>query len=611
MRCVEKLGLIKFDFLGLKTLTTIADAQRRIRETRDPDFQIEDAALDDPKTYALLSSGDTEGVFQVESAGMTELVAKLRPQTFKELIPIVALYRPGPLGSGMVDDFVNRKHGLTNVEYLLPELEELTAETLGVIVYQDQVLQIANRLAGYSLGEADLLRRAMSKKKTKEMEQQRERFVSGAEERNIDPQKAEAVFKLMAEFAGYGFPKSHSTAYALITFQTAYLKANYEREYLAAVMTTEAGNNDKLGRYITYTRQRGIELLPPDVNESARDFTVVSEGIRFGLAGVKNVGEGAIDSILKARAGEGGRFESLFDFADRIDGRRVNRRVVESLVKCGAFDSLHDNRAAAWAGLDSALEAGAAAQRDREIGQGSLFGGAAGGGVPGAELPEAPEWTDRQRLDLERQVLGFYVSGHPLAVAADRLARFADVTSSDTEGSDGREVRAGGILTTLRETRTRRGALMAFGTLEDLQGSFDLVIFSEPFTQFGSLIKRAIEGDGESGPIPLLVSGTLEAGESPKILVRTVLELERAEEKLSTQLQVTVRDDEASPDRLRALRDLLEKNRGECTIVVRLVIPGESETILSLNGTPGVRASAALLADVDGLFGRCVTELSI
>jgi len=567
--------------------------------------------LDDPKTYALLSSGDTEGVFQVESAGMTELVAKLRPQNFKELIPIVALYRPGPLRSGMVDDYINRKNGLTQVEYLLPELEELTAETLGVIVYQDQVLQIANRLAGYSLAEADLLRRAMGKKKAKEMEQQRERFVSGAVERNIDRHKAEAVFKLMAEFAGYGFAKSHSTAYALITLQTAYLKANHEHEYLAAVMTTEAGNHDKLGRYITYTRQRGIELLPPDVNESARDFTVVSGGIRFGLAGVKNVGEGAIDSILEARAGEGGRFDGLFGFADRIDGRRVNRRVVESLIKCGAFDSLHGNRAAVWAALDSALEAGAAAQRDREVGQASLFGGAAGGDARGSELPETPEWTDRQRLDLEKQVLGFYVSGHPLAAAAERLARFAEVVSDDTAGWDGREVRVGGILTSLRETRTRRGALMAFGTLEDLHGSFDLVIFSEPFTQFGSLIKGAIEGDGETGPIPLLVSGTLEAGDSPKILVRDVLELDRAEEKLSKQLQVTVRDDEASPDRLRALRDLLEKNRGECAVVVRLVIPGESETILSLNSAPGVRANAALLADIDGLFGRCVTELSI
>ncbi len=611
MRCVEKLGLIKFDFLGLKTLTTIADTERRIRESRDPAFRIEGVPLDDPPTYALLSSGDTEGVFQVESPGMTELVAKLRPQSFRELIPIVALYRPGPLGSGMVDDYINRKNGLTRVEYLLPELEELTAETLGVIVYQDQVLQIANRLAGYSLAEADLLRRAMGKKKAKEMAQQRERFVSGAVERNIDRHKAEEVFKLMSEFAGYGFAKSHSTAYALITFQTAYLKANYECEYLAALMTTEAGNHDKLGRYISYTRQRGIELLPPDVNESARDFTVVRGGIRFGLAGVKNVGEGAIEVILEARARAGGRFAGLFDFADRVDGRRVNRRVVESLVKCGAFDSLHGNRAAVWAGLDSALEAGAAAQRDREIGQGSLFGGAAGGDAPGSSLPDAPEWTERQRLDFEKQVLGFYVSGHPLAAAAERLARFAEVSSRDAERSDGREVRVGGILTSLRETRTRRGQLMAFGTLEDLHGSFDLVIFSEPFTRFASLIKGAIQGDAESGPIPLLVSGTLEAGDPPKILVREVLELARAEEKLSTRLQVTVRDDEATPDRLRALRDLLEKNRGDCEVVVRLVVPGESETLLSLNGAPAVRANAALLADVDGLFGRCVTELSL
>jgi DNA polymerase-3 subunit alpha len=611
MRSVEKLGLIKFDFLGLRTLTTIADAERRIRETVNPEFRFDDVDLNDSKTYQLLSSGDTEGVFQVESAGMTELVTDLRPQTFKELIPIVALYRPGPLRSGMVKDYINRKHGLTPVEYLVPELEDLTAETLGVIVYQDQVLQIANRLAGYSLAEADLLRRAMGKKKVKEMEQQRKRFVSGAIERNIDPVKADDVFTLMSEFAGYGFAKSHSTAYALITFQTAYLKANYVFEYLAALMTTESGNNDKLARYITHARQRSIALLPPDVNESARDFTIVKEGIRFGLAGVKNVGEGGIDSILEARAGDGGPFKSLFDFASRIDGRRVNRRVVESLVKCGAFDSLHSNRAAVWAGLDAALESGAAIQRDREIGQESLFRGAGSDAVRDPLLPEAAEWTDRQRLDSERQVLGFYVSGHPLADAADRLARFANVVSNDNKSFDGREVRVGGLLTTLRETRTRRGALMAFGTLEDLTGPFDLVIFSEPFAQFGPLLRGAIEGDGESGPIPLVVTGTLEADDTPKILVRQVFELDRAEEKLATRLHVTILADEATPDRLRALRDLLLKSRGECSVVVSVVIPGESETLLSLGDVSGVRASAALLAELDGLFGKRVTELSI
>src|SRR3990172_7442340 len=306
MRCVEKVGLIKFDFLGLKTLTTIAAAEARIRAGGRPDFSIESIPLDDAASYELLASGNTEGVFQVESAGMTDLVTKLRPRAFKELIPVVALYRPGPLGSGMVEDFVNRKHGLTRVEYLLPELEELTAETLGVIVYQDQVLQIANRLAGYSLGEADLLRRAMCKKKPEEMERQRDRFLRGATERGVDARKAEEVFELMAQFAGYGFAKSHAAAYALITYQTAYLRANHPREYLAALLSVEAANHDKLARYIAHAREHAIDVLPPDVNESERDFTVVAEGIRFGLAGVKNVGEGAIEAIREAR-GRAGR----------------------------------------------------------------------------------------------------------------------------------------------------------------------------------------------------------------------------------------------------------------------------------------------------------------
>jgi len=613
MRCVEKIGLIKFDFLGLKNLTTIADAEGRIREklARQGDggdeFDVEKIPLDDATTYDQLGSGETEGIFQVESAGMTELVSKLRPRSFKELIPIVALYRPGPLGSGMVDDFVNRRHGLTKIEYLLPELEEITAETLGVIVYQDQVLQIANRLAGYTMGEADLLRRAMGKKKAAEMAKQRERFVSGAVERGIDQKKAHQVFDLMAEFAGYGFAKSHSTAYALITYQTAYLKANHPREYLAALMTTESGNHDKLARYIQHSQQRGVEVLAPDINESARDFTVVDSGIRFGLAGVKNVGEGAIEAILEAR-GEGGSYRSLFDLASRVDGRRMNRRVVESLLKCGAFDSLHASRASAWAGLDVALEAGAAAQRDREIGQTNLFGGGSGEDVTEPPLPEAAEWTDRQRLEAEKEVLGFYVTGHPLSALASQLARFVDTTASQTEGKEGREIRAGGLLTSLRETRTRRGSLMAFGTLEDLEGAFDLVFFAEPYAQFGSLLKRAHSSEGENGPMPILVSGNLEAGDPPKILVREVLELERADERLASLLGLRVTAEEASRDRLRALRALLERYPGECPVALHLVIPEESETVMALPQL-GVRPVAALMEDLVGLFGRDVAEL--
>jgi DNA polymerase-3 subunit alpha len=609
MRCVEKLGLIKFDFLGLKTLTTIADAERRVREGGKPDFSIDAIPLEDDRTRELLAGGNLEGIFQVESGGMRDLVTKLRPRSFRELIPIVALYRPGPLNSGMVDDYVNRKHGITKVEYLLPELEELTAETLGTIVYQDQVLQIANRLAGYSLGEADLLRRAMGKKKPAEMAAQRERFVGGAVGRGIDRSKAEQVFNLMAEFAGYGFPKSHSAAYALITYQTAYLKANHPREYMAALLTTEAGNHDKLARYIAHAVQLGIEVLPPDVNESARDFTVVEGGVRFGLAGVKNVGEGAIESILETRGAEG-RFASLFEFAARVDGRRVNRRVVESLVKCGAFDSLHESRGAVWAALDTALEAGAAVQRDREIGQESLFGSASEAPVPEPVLPEAPDWTERQRLEYEKEVLGFYVTGHPLAAVAAELEQFTDVSAGSVEGREGREVRAGGLLTSLRETRTRRGQVMAFGTLEDLSGSFDLVIFAEPYGRFSGLLKRAVAPADGAGPLPLLVSGTLEGGDTAKILVREVLELERAEERLSSELRVRVLAAEATRDRLLALRRLLETQPGECSVAVHVVIPDRSETVLALPGRRGVRPDPALRRRVDELFGRPVTELS-
>ncbi len=609
MRCVEKVGLIKFDFLGLRTLTTIAAAEARIREGGQPEFSIEGIPLDDATTYELLASGNTEGVFQVESPGMTELVTKLRPRAFKELIPVVALYRPGPLGSGMVEDYVNRKHGLTRVEYLLPELEELTAETLGVIVYQDQVLQIANRLAGYSLGEADLLRRAMGKKKPAEMERQRERFVQGALERGVDARKAQQVFDLMAEFAGYGFAKSHSTAYALITYQTAYLKANHPREYLAALLSTESGNHDKLARYIAHAHQLGIEILPPDVNESARDFGVAALGIRFGLAGVKNVGEGATQAILEARRAAG-PFTGIYDFARRIDARRVNRRVVESLVKCGAFDRLHPSRAAVWAGLDAALEAGAAALRDREIGQASLFGGSAGAIAVDPELPDAPPWTDRERLEHEKEVLGFYVTGHPLSAVTADLARFVDTRSTQTQGKHGRDVRIGGILTGLRETRTRRGAVMAFGTLEDLDGSFDLVVFAEPYAAFGSLLKRA-RADAGGAPIPILVTGQLEEGDTPKVLVREALELERAEERLATQLRLRVHAEEATRDRLLALRQILTQHPGECEVVLHLVIPGESETLLALPAASGVRAGTRLLQDLAGLFGRDVAELAV
>jgi len=621
MTCVEKIGLIKFDFLGLKTLTLLADAERLVRQNPGcEDFSVEAIPLDDERSYDLLCEGDTVGVFQVESSGMTDLVLKLKPRSFKEVIPLVALYRPGPLGSGMVDDFVARRNGRIRVEPIHPSIEDLTEETLGVIIYQDQVLQIAQRMAGYSLGEADLLRRAMGKKKAEEMAKHRVRFTEGAQARGIDAKEAGDIFDLIAEFAGYGFPKAHSTAYATITYQTAYLKANFPEEYLAALLTIESANHDKLSRYIAHVREKQIEILPPDVNESERDFTVVlsseeeeggspRKGIRFGFGGIKNVGAGAIEAVLEARR-EGGAFQSLYDFAARVDGRRVNRRVVEALVQCGAFDTLHPNRAAVWAALDAALERGAATQRDRAIGQESLFGALSGDEAPAEPpLPEVPPWTDSERLAHEKELLGFYVTGHPLGEVASELARWTDVTATTTEGKDQREVRAGGLLTALRETRTKRGQRMAFGTLEDLEGVFELVIFSDPYAQHVELLRRAKDGDGEAaGPLPLLVSGTLETGEPPKLLVRDVVPLTEAERRLAAEIHVNLTEPDVTRDAMIALRKVLCAHPGDCAVLVHVAIPGESETVLSVGGLRGVEPCEELRRDVNALFGRPVVE---
>jgi DNA polymerase-3 subunit alpha len=467
-------------------------------------------------------------------------------------------------------------------------------------------------MAGYSLGGADLLRRAMGKKKPAEMQKQRDRFVDGCRANGIDKKEAGDVFDLIVEFAGYGFPKAHSTAYALITYQTAYLKANHRPEYLAATLTIESTNHDRLTRYIAHVRESGIEILPPDVNESNRDFAVAGGAIRFGFAGIKNVGGGAIEAILRSREQEGA-FRSVYDFTRRVDARKVNRRVVEALVKCGAFDSLHPNRASVWASLDAALERAAAEQRDRSVGQESLFGGDGGSEWNGEpDLVEVPPWSDRERLAGEKELLGFYVSGHPLGEVAAELARYTDTTAMTTEGREGREVRIGGVLTALRETRTKRGQRMGFATLEDLEGSFELVIFSDPYNLHVETLRLAKDGEpGRSGPIPLLVSGTLEAGDPPKVLMRDLMRLDEAEQRLTAHLRLRVLEPELTRDRLLALKKTLRDAPGDCSVFVHITIPGESETIVSVGGIRGVDPTDQLRRDVDALFGRPVSERSL
>ncbi|MFQ6078173.1 MAG: DNA polymerase III subunit alpha, partial [Thermodesulfobacteriota bacterium] len=481
---VEKIGLIKFDFLGLKTLTVLDKAVEMINRNGDREIDIHHLDLGDEKAFELLGSGATTGIFQLESSGMKELLVKLKPESFDDIIALVALHRPGPLGSGMVDDFIKRKHGKVPIHFEIPQMEEILRETYGVIVYQEQVMKIAGSLANFSLGDADVLRRAMSKKDPKEMEKQKEKFLEGARKKGIDSQKADRVFDLMAKFAEYGFNKSHSAAYALIAYQTAYLKAHYRLEFMAALLTCEMENTDKIVKYISECQDMGIEILPPDLNESFRDFTVIGNKIRFGLAAVKNVGSGAVDSIISERE-KIGPFKDIFDFCQRVDPRKVNKRVLESLIKCGAFDFTGAHRSQMMATLNEAIEIAQLIQKERVDKQVSLFPGYGGGEATGRghhKLPDIEEWHENQLLSFEKETLGFYITSHPLARYEEDIKRFTkEDTVSVAQFESGREVKVCGVVSTFKEITTRKGERMAFVTLEDLKGFIEVILFPDVF----------------------------------------------------------------------------------------------------------------------------------
>src|SRR5437870_12117759 len=408
------MGLLKMDFLGLTTLTILDDTLKLILQTRGERITLEGIRLSDQETYVkVFHSGLTSGVFQFESHGMRDVLRRYQPNTIEDLTALNALYRPGPIQGGMIDYFIDRKHGRKKIEYELPELEEILKETFGVIVYQEHVMQIANRLAGYSMGEADVLRRAMGKKKPEEMAQQRERFIEGAVNRGYPPKKIEKIFDLLAKFAEYGFPKAHSAAYALLAYQTAYLKTHYPVEFMAALLTSVTGNTDDVVKYINECREMGMAVEPPDINVSDANFTPHGSAIRFGLAAVKNVGGNAIESIVAARRNLG-KFESIFAFCEKVDLRLLNKRVLESLIKSGAMDAL-GRRAQLMAVLDKAIERAQKTQRDAESGQHGLFGVFQEEEVQNHidRLPETPDWDEHQRLAAEKEILGFFITGHP------------------------------------------------------------------------------------------------------------------------------------------------------------------------------------------------------
>jgi DNA polymerase III subunit alpha len=597
MKYVEEIGLVKFDFLGLKTLTVIDKAVRLIRAGETPDFDLKLIRDDDPKAYELLSKGETTGVFQLESSGMKEYLVKLKPSCFEDLIAMVALYRPGPLGSGMVDSFIKRKHGEETFDYPFPQLEPILKDTYGVIVYQEQVMLIAQVLAKYSLGGADLLRRAMGKKKAEEMAKQKEIFLAGAKENKLDPKKAEGVFDLMEKFAAYGFNKSHSAAYALIAYHTAYLKAHYPVEFMAALLTEDMENTDKVIKNINEVRSMGIEVLPPDINASDRSFTVHSNSIRFGLGAVKGVGAAALESIIEQR--NEGLYSSLQDFCEKVDLRKVNKKVVEALVKCGAFDSLNGKRAQYMAVLEESMDIGQKMQREKEQGQASLFGteeivSHKGNGY--GKLPDIDDWSEKVLLGFEKEALGFYITGHPLDRHSAVIKRFATCeTAGLIERTDKEEVKVCGIVAGIKELTTKKGDRMAFVTLEDLSGFVEMVVFPEVYQASMELLK---------GEEPLLVSGTLDIGEeSCKLLVTEVLSLSEVKERLTKRVHFRLTTPGLSESQLRSLKDILGRYRGNCDVLLHLVIPNRSETIISLPEKLKVSASDEIMDAAEKLFG--------
>ena len=602
MKSVEKVGLVKFDFLGLKTLTVIDDCVSLVASRGGRRLDMNEIPLDDELVYRRLSEGDTVGIFQLESSGMTDLVMKLKPTAFPDIVALVALFRPGPLGSGMVDDFINRKHGRTPIRYELPQLEGMLKETYGVIVYQEQVMRIANLLANYSLGEADILRRAMGKKNPDEMAKQHKRFIEGAVSSRIPREKAERIFELMAKFAEYGFNKSHSAAYAMVAYQTAYLKSHYPTEFMVALLTAERDNADKILVCINDCRVHGIKVLPPDVNESSRDFSVVdAKTIRFGLAAVKNVGQAAIESIVETRQAQG-PFKSLFDFCERVDSRRVNKRVIESLIKCGAFDSTGAARAALLAALDAAMDIAASRQRDRLSGQAGLFDLLSGQDAPPEpELPDVSEWGERQLLVYEKESLGFYITGHPLAQHEELLSQYATVDSASLdEVQDRQEVRIGGVVAKLKEIATRRGDRMGFVTLEDLKGQAEVIVFSDVYAQSRILL---------AGDKPIFIVGDADAdGETVKIIAKKILAMEEVAQQLTKSVHFFLHQPEVTPHHLAQLKNVLARFPGERPAFVHLIVPDKAETVLSLPPELNLTPSPQLVAAVNRLFGHSVTK---
>ena len=602
MKAIERIGLIKFDLLGLRNLTVMKHTCQIIAKGGGMPPDLTNLDLTDKQTFGLLASAHTTGVFQLESSGMKDLLLRLKPACFEDIVALVALYRPGPLDSGMHEEFVKRKNGQVEVTYIVPELEPILKDTYGVILYQEQVMNIAGVLADYSMAEADNLRKAMGKKIADMMTHERDRFLTRAKKKGLNSEKAEKIFDLMETFGRYGFNKAHSAAYAMIAYQTAYLKAHFPVEFMAAILTSEMNTTEEVVKYIAECRNHDIQILPPDINQSETSFTVVEGAIRFGLAAVKNVGEGAIESILQARDEEG-PFKSLFDFCERVDHRKVNRRVIESLIKCGAFDSTGAKRSQMMSLLEEAVEIGQKIQKDRIDGQFSLFeimGGKAQE-VIYPPVPEIKEWDDSQLLNYEKESLGFFITGHPLARHETLIRKFANTdTLKVRELSDGAVVRLGGLVRDYKHYNDRKGDRMAFVTLEDLSGFAEVTLFSSLYASVSGLIEK---------DRAVFIEGRVTRDEkSAKILGESVIPIEMAEETWTTSIRLNLDVTGLDKDILQQLHDILENHKGTCNAYLHLRMPQRTETIIALPDHMRLRTGRRLTEAIKGLLGDDALE---
>jgi DNA polymerase-3 subunit alpha len=602
MNGLDKLGLLKMDFLGLTTLTLIDDALKLIEKRHGVQLVLEDLPLDDPKSYEVFCKGFTSGIFQFESPGMRDILRKYQPSRLEDLTALNALYRPGPIQGGMLDDFIERKHGRKAVVYDLADLKPILEETYGVILYQEQVMQISSRIAGYSLGDADLLRRAMGKKKAEEMAKQRDRFVKGGLEHGYPQKKVEKIFDLMEQFAGYGFNKSHSAAYAFLAFATAYLKAHFPVDFMAALLTSETGNVGKVVKYINECRDMNIKVLPPDVNASDRNFTPDRDAIRFGMGAVKNVGEGAIEAIVAARK-ECGRFTSIYQFCEKVNLTALNRRVIESLIKAGALDGLSGSRSQLFAAVEGAMESGQRAQRDLISGQEDLFGMLAveEEHVEKA-LPNVPDWTPKESLLGEKEMLGFYVTGHPLDQYEEKIREVGKHDSSTLEGlAKGAEVAICGVLTSIQRRRNREQKPWASMLLEDRLGSTEAMVFT---TQFERLAPSLVEDQA------VLVRGlALPEDSSPtKISVQEIIPLDLVRVPVPSLISIKVfLNRNGVTDKAGALQELFGKKPGQTQVRLRLENPREFSVTLDIDAK--VRPDREFRAEIERICGPDTMEV--